>query len=64
MRTRLLVAASLLTLAWLLATACTRATGTAQATPPGTDVGTAELAEGTWQGTFRSMGSSSMSPPT
>jgi hypothetical protein len=53
MRTRLLMAASLLTVVWLLATACTRATGTAQATPPGTDVVTAELAEGTWQGTFQ-----------
>jgi len=47
------MAASLLTVVWLLATGCTRATGTAQATPPGTDVGTAELAEATWQGTFQ-----------
>jgi hypothetical protein len=52
MRPRLLMAASLLTVVWLLATACTRATGTAQATAPGTDVVAAELAEGTWQGTF------------
>jgi hypothetical protein len=47
------MAASVLTVVCLLATACTRATGTAQATPPGTEVVTAELAEGTWQGTFQ-----------
>jgi hypothetical protein len=47
------MAAGLLTVVCLLATACTRATGTAQATPPGTDVVAAELAEGTWQGTFQ-----------
>lgn len=53
MWTRLLMAASLLTVVCLLATACTRATGTAQTTPPGTDGVTAELAEGTWQGVFQ-----------
>jgi hypothetical protein len=52
-RPRLLMVASLLTVVCLLATACTSATGTPRATPPGTGVGTAELAEGTWQGTFQ-----------
>jgi hypothetical protein len=36
-----------------LATGCTRATGTARAPPPGTEVVTAEPAEATWQGTFQ-----------
>jgi hypothetical protein len=63
MRTRLLMAAGVLTVLWLLATACTRATRTPGATPPVSDVVTEEPAKATWQGPSRSMGSSSMSPP-
>ena len=37
----------------VLATGCTSTTGTTPATTPGTDVVTAELADGTWQGTFQ-----------
>jgi hypothetical protein len=51
-RTRLLMAAGLLTVVCLLATGCTRATGTAQAPPPVTEVVPVEPAEATWQGTF------------
>jgi hypothetical protein len=47
------MAASLLTVVCLLATGCTRATGTAQATPPVTEVVTAELVEASWRGTFQ-----------
>jgi hypothetical protein len=47
------MAAGLFTVVGLLATGCTRATGTAQAAPPGTEVVTVELAEGTWHGTFQ-----------
>jgi hypothetical protein len=50
---RHLMAAGVLTVVCLLATGCTRATGTAQATPPVTEVITAELVEATWQGTFQ-----------
>jgi hypothetical protein len=47
------MAASLLTVVCLLATGCTRATDTTQATPPGTEVVTVELAEAPWRGTFQ-----------
>jgi hypothetical protein len=53
MRTRLLMAAGVLTVLWLLATACTRATRTPGATPPVSDVVTEEPAKATWQGTFQ-----------
>jgi hypothetical protein len=49
-RTRFLKAANLLTVICVLATGCTRAT--TQATAPETEVVTAELAEGIWQGTL------------
>lgn len=52
-RTRLLMAASLLTLVCLVATGCTRVTGTPPVTPAGTEVVAAEPAEATWQGTFQ-----------
>ena len=52
MRLRLLMAANFLAVVGVLATGCTRATGTTQATP-GTKVVTAELAGGTWKGTFQ-----------
>jgi hypothetical protein len=47
------MAAGLLTVVCLLATGCSRATGMAQAAAPVTEVATAELAEGTWHGTFQ-----------
>jgi hypothetical protein len=53
MRMYLLMAATVLMVGCLLATGCTSTTGTTQATPPGTDVVTAELADATWQGTFQ-----------
>ena len=53
MRMHLPTAATVLMVGCLLATGCTSTTGTTQATPPGTDVVTAELADGTWQGTFQ-----------
>jgi hypothetical protein len=53
MRMHLLMAATVLMVGCLLATGCTSTTGTTQATPPGTDVVTAELADATWQGTFQ-----------
>ena len=53
MRMHLLMAATVLMVGCLLATGCTSTTGTTQATPPGTDVVTAELAGATWQGTFQ-----------
>jgi hypothetical protein len=37
----------------VLATGCTSTTGTTPATTAGTEVVTAELADGTWQGTFQ-----------
>jgi hypothetical protein len=52
-RMRRLLAASVLTVICLLATGCTSATATTQATPPGTDVVTAKLADATWKGTFQ-----------
>jgi hypothetical protein len=52
MRMHLLMAATLLMVICLLVTGCTNTTGTTRATPPGTDVVTAELADATWQGTF------------
>jgi hypothetical protein len=52
MRMHLRMAATVLMVGCLLATGCTSTTGTTQATPPGTDVVTAELADATWQGTF------------
>ena len=45
--------AGLLTVVCLLATGCTRATGTAQTTPPVTEIVTVEPAQATWQGTFQ-----------
>jgi hypothetical protein len=53
MRMHLLMAATVLMVGCLLATGCTSITDTTQATPPGTDVVTAELADATWQGTFQ-----------
>jgi hypothetical protein len=53
MRMHLPTAATVLLVGCLLATGCTSTTGTTPATPPGTDVVTAELAEATWQGTFQ-----------
>jgi hypothetical protein len=53
MRMHLLMAATVLMVGCLLATGCTSTTGTTQATPPGTDVVTTELADATWQGTFQ-----------
>jgi len=53
MRMHLLMAATVLMVGCLLAIGCTSTTGTTQPTPPGTDVVTAELADGTWQGTFQ-----------
>jgi hypothetical protein len=44
---------AVLTVVCLLATSCRSATGTTRATPPGTGVGTAELADASWQGTFQ-----------
>jgi hypothetical protein len=61
-RMRLLMAASALTVVCLLATGCTSATRTTRATPPGTDVATAELADATWQGTFQVDGQLSNAP--
>jgi hypothetical protein len=52
MRMHLRMAATVLMVGCLLATGCTSTTGTTQATPPGTAVVTAELADATWQGTF------------
>ena len=53
MRMHLLMAATVLLVGCLLATGCTSTTGTTPATPPGTAVVTAELADATWQGTFQ-----------
>jgi hypothetical protein len=53
MRMHLLMAATVLLVGCLLATGCTSTTGTTPATPPGTDLVTAELADATWQGTFQ-----------
>jgi hypothetical protein len=53
MRMDLLMAATILMVGCLLATGCTSTNGTTQATPPGTAVVTAELADATWQGTFQ-----------
>jgi hypothetical protein len=53
MRMHLLMAATVLMIGCLLATGCTSTTGTTQATTAGTDIVTAELADGTWQGTFQ-----------
>lgn len=50
---RHLMASSLLTVVCLLATGCTRATGTPPAIPAGTEVVAAGPAEATWQGTFQ-----------
>jgi hypothetical protein len=52
MRMHLRMAATVLLVGCLLATGCTSTTGTTQATPPGTAVVTAKLADATWQGTF------------
>jgi hypothetical protein len=53
MRMHLRMAATVLMVGCLLATGCTSTTGTTPATPAGTDVVTAELADATWQGTFQ-----------
>ena len=45
--------ATVVMVGWVLATGCTSTTGTTPATTAGTDVVTAELADGTWQGTFQ-----------
>lgn len=62
MRLRLRMAATVLTVVCLLATGCTSATGTTAATPPGTGVGTAELADASWRGTFQVDGQLSNAP--
>jgi hypothetical protein len=61
MRLRLM-AATVLTVVCLLATGCTSATSTTRATPPGTGIVTAELADATWRGTFQVDGQLSNAP--
>jgi hypothetical protein len=53
MRMHLPTAATVVMVGCVLATGCTSTTGTTPATTAGTDVVTAELADGTWQGTFQ-----------
>jgi hypothetical protein len=53
MRMHLPTAATIVMVGCVLATGCTSTTGTTPATTAGTDVVTAELADGTWQGTFQ-----------
>ena len=53
MRMHLPTAATVVMVGCVLATGCTSTTGTTPATTAGTEVVTAELADGTWQGTFQ-----------
>jgi hypothetical protein len=53
MRMHLPTAATIVMVGCVLATSCTSTTGTTPATTAGTEVVTAELADGTWQGTFQ-----------
>jgi len=53
MRMHLPTTATVVMVGCVLATGCTSTTGTTPATTAGTEVVTAELADGTWQGTFQ-----------